>query len=126
MIKAYDGVDAVETITTSVSLVAADSGKVFFIATDALVITLPSTVAGVRYTFVNTGADDNNSIVLSPAAADGIFGSITVAASVTVYDGTADTDITNTASGANLGDFVTIVGDGDQGWAIVAGVGIWA
>ncbi len=52
MIKAYDGVDPVETITTSVTLVAADSGKVFFIATDSLVITLPSTVAGVRYTFV--------------------------------------------------------------------------
>ena len=126
MIKAYDGVDAVETITTSLSLVAADSGKVFLIATDSLVITLPATVEGLRYTFVNTGADGNNIITISPNASDGIFGTITLAASVVQKDGTADTDVVLTKGTALLGDSITLVGDGDQGYAIVASTGIWA
>ncbi len=126
MIKAYDGVDPVETITTSVTLVAADSGKVFLVATDALTITLPATVAGVRYTFVTTGADGNNIIRLSPNASDGIFGTVTLAASVVQMAGTADTDFLLTKGTSLLGDSCTLVGDGDQGWAIVASTGIWA
>ena len=126
MIKAYDGVDPVETITTSLSLVAADSGKIFLIATDGLTITLPATVEGLRYTFVSTGADGNNIIRLSPNASDGIFGTVTLAASVVQMAGTADTDFLLTKGSALLGDSCTLVGDGDQGWAIVASTGIWA
>ena len=126
MIKAYYGVDVVETITASTTLVAADSGKVFLVATDELVITLPATVVGVRYTFVNTGANDANIITISPNASDGIFGTITLAASIVEMAGTADTDLINTKSGSTKGDSVTLVGDGVDGWAIVASTGIWA
>ena len=41
----------VETLTSSKSLDAGDSNKTFLIGTDALVMTLPATVAGLRYTF---------------------------------------------------------------------------
>jgi len=116
----------VETLTDDKTLTLVDSGKVFLIGTDAKTVTLPSTVKGIEYTFVNSGADGNNIITLSPAAADGIFGTLTLAASVVQMAGTADTDLINTKSTALKGDSVTLVGDGVDGWAIVASSGIWA
>ena len=126
MIKAYDGVRPVETITTSLSLVAADSGKTFLIATDGLTITLPATVEGLDYMFISTGADGNNIVRLSPAAADGIFGTITLAASVVQMAGTADTDLLLTKGSALKGDAVHLIGDGVDGYAIQSSTGIWA
>jgi len=118
--------DEVEIVTDDRVLTQADSGKVFMIATDAKTFTLPATVAGVKYTFVNIGADGNNIITISPAAADGIFGTLTLAASVVQMAGTADTDLINTKATALKGDSVTLIGDGVDGWAIVASTGIWA
>jgi hypothetical protein len=119
----------VETITATTSLDAGDSNKTFLVGTDALVITLPSTVAGLRYTFMNSGADGNNIITLSPAAADGIAGTITLAASVVQLDGTIDKDAILTKSTGLLGDSITIVGTGNAGtgaWLIESANGIWA
>lgn len=65
-------------LTASTTLVAGDSGKTFLIGTDALTITLPSTQAGLEFTFVNSGAAGNNIITISPQAADGIAGTITL------------------------------------------------
>ena len=126
MIKAYDGVRPVETITTSITLVPADSGKMFLIATDSLVITLPATVEGLDYLFVSTGADGNNIITISPNASDGIFGTITLAASVVQKDDTADVDVVLTKGSALKGDSIHLMGDGVDGYAIVSSTGIWA
>ena len=112
----------VETITESQTLSYADSGKVFLVGTDALTITLPPTQAGVRYTFVNSGDDDAVLITVSPNASDKIMGTI-AAVSMTASD---DGDLTNTKSGANKGDWVTIIGDGSDGWYITGGDGVWA
>ena len=112
----------VETVTASTTLSYGDSGKVFLVGTDALVITLPATKAGTRYTFVNSGDDDAVLITVSPNASDKIIGTI-AAVSMTASD---DGDLTNTKSGANKGDWVTIVGDGSDGWYIVGGDGVWA
>jgi hypothetical protein len=112
----------VETITESQTLSYNDSGKVFLVGTDALVITLPATKAGVRFTFVNSGADDAVLITVSPNANDAIMGTI-AAVSMSASD---DGDLTNTKSGANKGDWATIVGDGDSGWYIIGGDGVWA
>jgi hypothetical protein len=112
----------VETITASQTLSYNDSGKVFLVGTDALVITLPATQAGCRYTFVNSGDDDAVLITVSPNASDAIIGTI-AAVSMTASD---DGDLTNTKSGANKGDWVTIVGDGNEGWYIIGGDGVWA
>ncbi|MCK5605277.1 hypothetical protein KAR91_25520 [Candidatus Pacearchaeota archaeon] len=115
-----------ELVTDDRVITQADSGKVFGIATDAKTFTLPSTVAGMKLTFINTGADGNNIITISPAAADGIFGTITLAATVVQMAGTADTDVINTKASALKGDSMTLIGDGVDGWAIVASTGIWA
>jgi len=112
----------VETVTASQTLSYNDSGKVFLVGTDALTITLPATRAGVRFTFVNSGDDDGVLITVSPNANDKIMGTI-AAVSMTASD---DGDLTNTKSGANKGDWCTIVGDGSDGWYIIGGDGVWA
>ena len=116
------GDNYVETVTESKTLGYGDSGKIFLVGTDALVITLPATKAGVRYTFVNSGDDDAVLITVSPNASDKIMGTI-AAVSMSASD---DGDLTNTKSGANKGDWCTIVGDGNEGWYIIGGDGVWA
>ena len=108
--------------TGNYTVTAAESGTVFGIATDAKTFTLPAVAEGLFYTFVNTGADDNNLVDI--AIADGVIaGTFTLAASVVVVS--LATTIRNTKSGANKGDFVTLASDG-VGWFIVASSGIWA
>ena len=115
----------VQSITASTTLSAGDSGKVFTVATDALVITLPACEAGLKLTFVNTGADGNNIITLSPQATDGIWGTITLAGSVVDLGGVANKDLINTKASAIKGDSVTLVSDGTD-WYVTASTGIWA
>lgn len=112
----------VETVTESQTLSYNDSGKVFLVGVDALTITLPATKAGVRFTFINSGADDAVLITVSPNANDAIIGTI----AAVIATGSDDGDLTNTKSGANKGDWVTIVGDGVSGWYITGGDGVWA
>lgn len=126
----YGGTNSVvETITADRTLLASDSGKTFLVGTDGLVITLPATIAGAEFTFVNIGAAGNNIITLSPVAADGIAGTITLAASVVTRVGTVDTDLVNTKATSTKGNSVKIVGTGATGtgaWYILSSTGIWA
>ena len=115
-----------EIKTASYSISAGDSGTVFGIGTDAIVLTLPATVAGLIYSFVNTGADGNNLITISPNASDAIHGTATLAASVVEFGGVDDKDIINTKATANTGDVITLVGDGVAGWYVLNSTGIWA
>ena len=112
----------VETVTASQTLSYNDSGKVFLVGTDTLTVTLPATRAGVRFTFVNSGDDDAVLITVSPNASDKIMGTI-AAVRTSANDGG---DLTNPKSGANKGDWCTIVGDGSEGWYIIGGDGVWA
>ncbi|QDP62285.1 MAG: hypothetical protein GOVbin2066_52 [Prokaryotic dsDNA virus sp.] len=115
----------VQSVTASTTLNAGDSGKVFTVATDTLVITLPACEAGLKFTFVNTGADGNNIITLSPQETDGIWGTITLAGSVVDLGGVANKDLINTKGTAIKGDSVTLVSDGTD-WYVTASTGIWA
>ncbi len=122
-------VDDVEVITVSKTLRVEDSGKTFSVATDALDITLPATIKGLEYEFVNSGAAGNNIMTISPAAADGIAGTITLAATVVVLDGTIDKDAINTKASSIAGDSIRIVGTGITGttaWLVKSSTGIWA
>lgn len=117
-----------EVVTDNKTLTAADSGKTFLIGTDAKVITLPPTFEG-EFTFVNIGAAGNNIITISPAAADGISGTITLAASVVVDAGVVNKDLINTKATAKTGDTVVLLGTGITGstaWIIKTSTGIWA
>ena len=116
----------VETLTASKTLTYADSGKTFMIGTDALVISLPATKAGITYKFVNIGADGAAIITISPVTADGIHGTMTLAASVVELSGTDDKDLINTKASATTGNSVEIIGDGGIGWMVQNSTGIWA
>lgn len=123
----------VETITANRTITQADSGKTFLIATDALVLTLESAakagMAGVEVTFINSGAAGNNIITISPNAADGIAGTITLASSVVTRVGTVDTNLVNTKATSTKGNAVTLVCTGAAGtgaWYIKSSTGIWA
>jgi len=124
------------TLTDDYTCLAEDSGTVFLIGTDAKTITLPATLEGLEYTFINIGAAGNNIITISPAAADKIQGNLASSvgknADATTADGLVDIcagnddgDLVNTKATANVGDRVTLIGDGSVGWLIAEGVGIW-
>lgn len=126
LFRALNAGNRVETLTASKVLTRKDSKKIFLIGTDELVITLPATVKGLEYTFINSGADGNNIITISPNASDALHGTITLAASVVELSGTDDKDVINTKNTANTGDMIKIVSDGIEGWFVLASTGIWA
>ena len=80
----------------------------------------------MELTIRNTGADANNIVTISPAAADSISGSIALAASVFSASGVANKDLVNTKATAISGDFVTLKAVSVNKWFITAGIGIWA
>ena len=85
-------VDDSEIIVADKTLRVEESGKTIYIATDGLVITLPPVVVGAEYTFINSGADGNNIITISPDADEAIFGTIANASADVVANGTDDKD----------------------------------
>lgn len=122
-------IDSVKAVAADLTLTNEDSGQTFAVGTDALTITLPSTVKGLEYTFQNHGADGNNIITVSPAAADGISGTITLAATVVSLSGVVDKDLINTKASSISGDTITIIGTGIAGteaWLVKYSTGIWA
>jgi len=113
--------------TTSTTLTAAQSNSVFLIDATGTVITLPATVKGVTYTFVKIGTA-GHTFKISPNSSDKIMGSI-----IDVANGNVVTAASSGAGGDNLdleldsgsqiGDRVTIVGDGSLGWYITEALG---
>lgn len=97
---------------------AEDSGKVIWVDTDAVVITLPA-VGGISgITIANAAAYAVSGVAISPNAADMIEG-----ADITGAD---NKDLINTKATANRGDYAVIY-DGDaNGWTCVSRRGTWA
>ena len=95
-----------------------DDGKVFKLNRSAgITVTLPavsSANAGMKVTFINAGLPSSNNYRISPAAADNI------------KYGTDDKDIINSEGSDALGDLVTLVSDGVDGWYVTEQVGTWA
>jgi len=115
--------------TADATLAIADCGVVQNVQADGKVITLPSTAAGLTFTIRNggvpvtngptgTGANGSLAVTISPAAADKISGN-----GLTPAD---NKDLINTKATAQVGDEVTLVGDGVDGWVIQNIVGTWA
>ena len=108
-----------ETISVDKALDAEDSGKLFWVDTDAKTITLPAIATGLGgCLIVNGGAFGAVLVTISPAAADMILGpDIT---------GADDKDLLNTKATARRGDRVKLdLGDAD-GYVVHDLVGIWA
>ena len=117
-----DGVDPrariKETVSADKPLDAQDTGKIIEVDTDAVKLTLPSTVAGITYHIRNVGADGTVEILIDPASADLIAGPD--------IGGADDKDLINTKATQKKGDYVIIVGNGVAGWHVVDISGTWA
>ncbi|MBI2313578.1 MAG: hypothetical protein HYU77_13845 [Betaproteobacteria bacterium] len=108
-----------ETISADKTLDAEDSGKLFWVDTDAKVITLPAIADGLGgCLIINGGAFGAVAVNVSPAAVDMILGpDIT---------GADNKDLINTKATARRGDRVKIdLGDAD-GYVVTELVGTWA
>jgi len=98
-----------------------DSGKTFLSNTKDVVFTLPAIAMGNSFTFVNTGADGQNNLTISPNASDGI-------AYITAVD---DKDLINTQATSKVGDHVTLAAIADANtsvvfWSVTSIQGVWA
>ena len=99
-------------------VITTDSGKTFISNTKDVVFTLPAIAIGNVYTFINTGADGQNNLTISPDAADGIL-----------YVGglTDDKDLINTQTTSKVGDYVKIAAlNSTAFWTVVEAQGVWA
>ncbi len=107
-----------ETISVNKTLDIQDNGKVFFVDTDAKVITLPVVATPVNCTIVNIGAFGAVLVAVSPAAADMIH--------APDIAGTNDKDHLNTKATAQRGDLVQIRTGDANGWVVSNQKGTWA
>ncbi len=95
-----------------------DSGKTFLSNTKDVVFTLPAIAVGNVYTFINTGADGQNNLTISPNSSDGIL-----------YVGglVDDKDLINTQATSKVGDYVKIASlNSTDYWTVVEAQGVWA
>ncbi len=106
--------------TDAVVLTEADSGKVIVMnAAAAKVVTLPATAAGLVFTLTHQVATTSGAgHAFSPAATDLIRGN-----GITPAD---NKDLICTQGTSRIGDSVTLVGDGVDGWYVTEIVGTWA
>jgi len=99
-------------------VISTDSGKTFLSNTKDVVFTLPAIAIGNVVTFVNTGADGQNNLTISPNSSDGILylGSLT-----------DNKDVINTQGTSKVGDYVTIASlNSTAFWTVVDVQGVWA
>ncbi len=121
-IRRATGNRVVETLTAARTLVAADSGKTFFLSALAgFAITLPSPEAGLNFEFITALAPTSNgyTIVTAGAPAQILAGQ---AYSSTGGDADSETDVTATtitlvANSSVIGDKVWITSDGTSWFA---------
>lgn len=107
-----------EAVTANFTTDIQDNGKLFWVTTDAVTITLAAVATPLNAKFVNGGSFGAVAINLSPNAVDRIQGPD--------FAGTDNKDLINTKATARRGDFVKLV-TGDANGAIVSELrGIWA
>jgi len=108
-----------ETISADKTLDAEDTGKLFWVDTDAKTITLPAIATGLDgFVVVNGGSYGAVAVNISPNASDMILGpDIT---------GADNKDLINTKATARRGDFVILGGNDADGYAVQALRGTWA
>lgn len=117
------------TTDENITIETVDSVLTVNVLLDGGVVSLPAITAnnlGMRVTVRNIGADGAQLVGVSPAATDGIHGTIANAAADSTASGVVDKDLRNTKATANSGDFVTLEAATITKWFIVGGVGIWA
>ncbi len=107
-----------ETVAANITVDAQDTGKVFCVNTDGVVITLPAVEGVGRFRVLNVGAFGTVGLSVAPNANDMIEATNT---------GVTDADSWgNTKATARRGDYIDITYGDANGWCIVAMNGTWA
>jgi len=105
--------------TAAYAVVIGDSGMTFTSPSGSPTFTLPAVAAneGSVFTFVNTGSDGTNEVVVTGAAGEFI-----------TYKGVvAQITLTNTKATSKVGDYVKIGGNaGGTAWTVLDIQGTWA
>lgn len=115
--------------TVTGDILESDIGNDHNVATDALTIGLPLITSGnlgMTVYFRNTGADANNTVVMSPKDSNKILGGITLAGSVVDASGVLGKDFINTKATSKTGDWCELRAVTLTEWYIVGSQGIWA
>lgn len=123
-----DGRRAVN-VTENKTLADGDSGIVQNVITDGVTITLPATALTFAFTVRNGGdnqtgspagsaADGSCAIIIAPNASDLIHG-------MQMTESDADT-LTNTKATSKIGDEISLIPNGTDGWTISGMRGVWA
>lgn len=120
------------SVSADKTLAITDGGIVQNVIADGKVMTLPAVASsnvGLALTFrnggvpstggpVGTGSDKSLALTISPNASDKIMG-FGVA-------GTDNKDLINTKATSQVGDEVTLISDGLNGWFVSGVIGTWA
>lgn len=132
ILKYKDGDDAVrkvatlftELVSAARAVVAADNGKILLInSTNDIAITLPATVLHFRITIgILQAAAGGKLHSITPVAGDKIMGTN---AAGTALDGADGIALYHTQATAKVGDFVTLVADGANGYLVIGTQGVW-
>jgi len=113
---------AAAAVTGNKTLAAVDCGVVQLVKADAPIFTLPSTAAGLTFTFRNGSTYDGQyGFAISPAAADGITGGGLATPVI-------NKDILVTKATTRATDEITLVGTGTAGtgaWIISNSIGTY-
>lgn len=107
-----------EAITANKTLDIEDNGKLFWVTTDALIITMPAVATPVNCIIANGGSFGTIAVNISPNAADKI--------QAPDLPGTDNKDLINTKATARRGDYVALR-TGDANGPLVSELrGVWA
>jgi hypothetical protein len=108
-----------KVITSSTAVTPRDSGAVIICNAADLVVSLPLTQEGLWYTIVTAVTSGGTGTSVSPYSADKIAG-------LGIVSPTDDKDFINSGASDAGGDFLTVIGDGGDGWWIADSRGTWA
>lgn len=114
----YGDYDVREAISANKTLDSEDSGKLFWVDTDAVTVTLPAVATPALCKIVNGGAFGTVAVTISPNANDSLEGP-----DITAAD---NKDIINTKATARRGDFAKLGFVDAAGYAVTELVGTWA
>ena len=124
VLQETSGAGAAEVVTTTNVILAAESGRTFFLnSATEFVSTLPAPALGLSYTFIVTAAPSGASYTIVPASGTIIHGivlskDLNGATDSGATAGTPVGTITLVDAKAQIGDRVDIVSDGTNWYAV--------
>lgn len=117
-------------VTEAKTLTLADQGIVQNVINDLGVVTLPATSAGAVFIVRNGGLPASSGLGAASGASGGVLAAVSPNASDKIqglaFTAADNKDALNTKATSQVGDQITLVGDGIDGYNIQSAKGVWA